>query len=146
MLMATYILILDIEKNTRIIVGGLGDIAFEKGHYLYIGSAKKNLDKRIARHLRQEKKMHWHIDHILTQATVSILEVWMRASDEECEASKMLHDHSQTAIVRNGIGSSDCKCPTHFYCFKGTVSELTKSLRNFGFRRIWKGLISDTRH
>ena len=30
---------------------------------MYVGSAKANLTKRIERHKRKRKKMHWHLDY-----------------------------------------------------------------------------------
>ncbi len=38
---------------------------FPCGFYIYVGSAQKNLKQRIERHIRREKKKHWHIDYLL---------------------------------------------------------------------------------
>jgi len=51
-----YCLVIEIPKNMSIIVGKLGKIKFEKGYYTYVGSAQNNLEKRIERHFRKEKK------------------------------------------------------------------------------------------
>ena len=45
-----YMIILQLEEDKTITVGSLGDIHFPKGFYVYVGSARKNLDQRIAHH------------------------------------------------------------------------------------------------
>jgi len=42
----------------------LGEFDFPAGIRLH-GSAKRNFEARIARHLRQEKTLRWHIDYLL---------------------------------------------------------------------------------
>ncbi len=51
-------------------VGALGTLHFERGYYVYIGSAQRNLQKRVERHLRREKKLRWHIDYLLLHARI----------------------------------------------------------------------------
>ena len=63
----SYILLLDLDNNLEIPVGKLGNISFQKGHYVYVGSALNGLDARIKRHLRKHKKIHWHIDYLLKE-------------------------------------------------------------------------------
>ena len=43
----------------------LSEFLLKKGIYIYTGSAKKNIDSRIKRHLSNSKKLHWHIDYLL---------------------------------------------------------------------------------
>ncbi|MCM8798399.1 MAG: DNA/RNA nuclease SfsA, partial [Candidatus Omnitrophica bacterium] len=57
----SYLLILELRKNTKIEVGSLGIVSFPKGFYIYVGKAEKNLLKRVSRHKRKLKKKHWHI-------------------------------------------------------------------------------------
>jgi Uri superfamily endonuclease len=48
----------------------IGNI-FSKGYYYYIGSAQKNLQSRLNRHKKVEKKVHWHIDYLTTNPLVT---------------------------------------------------------------------------
>ena len=116
--MATYLLILKVTRNARIAVGRLEDTEFKRGLCLYIGSAKRGLDKRIARHRIKQKKLYWHIDYILSSEQISVLEVWTKEANEECAIAHKVSTIPETEIVRNGIGSSDCKCATHLYFFE----------------------------
>ena len=58
----TYILLIAVERALTLDVGRLGAMTFPPGYYLYVGSALRNLGHRLARHLRREKRVHWHID------------------------------------------------------------------------------------
>ncbi len=39
-------------------------VFFEKGYYVYVGSALGTLSRRVHRHELKNKKLHWHIDYI----------------------------------------------------------------------------------
>ena len=67
----SYILILELKTVDTIAVGHLGAITFAPGIYAYVGSAMAGLEQRISRHLRKEKKLHWHIDYLLQVASVA---------------------------------------------------------------------------
>ena len=104
--------------DTTIQIGNLGIIAFEKGTYLYIGSAPSQ--KRLERHLRKEKKIHWHIDYFLQEASVEKIFI---AQEDECE----LAHHIKLPYIR-GFGCSDCLCPSHL--FHGELS-ISASLEHY---------------
>ena len=109
----SYIVILRLKKNEKISVENLGNIRFKKGYYLYVGSAKRNLSKRIARHQRKRKNLFWHVDY-LRQYTDHCASLPVRAStDLECEISDALNNISQWNIP--GFGSSDCNCNSHLF-------------------------------
>ncbi|MGE5336851.1 MAG: DUF123 domain-containing protein, partial [Gemmatimonadota bacterium] len=61
----SYQLLIEIARPLRCAIGRLGVFDFPAGRYLYTGSARRNLDARIARHLRGIKRLHWHIDYLL---------------------------------------------------------------------------------
>src|SRR5690349_8091196 len=63
-----YQLYLDLANATVLEIGRLGRLAFPAGLYVYTGSALGGLRPRLARHLRREKRHHWHIDHLLDHA------------------------------------------------------------------------------
>ena len=131
--MATYVLILKNMEESNIHVGRLGSVFFKRGLFLYIGSAKKALEKRISRHLAKDKKLFWHIDYILNSRNASILEVWTKEADQECETACKIDNFPGTMVVRKGIGSSDCSCSTHFYFFGGDLEEIRNLLERNGF-------------
>lgn len=111
-----YQLKIEIAENISLKIGALGICSFEKGIYVYTGSAMKNLSKRVARHKRTEKKLHWHIDHLLAHPSVEIIKVEIHPSElkEECFHNQKLLDSGAKTIVSK-FGSSDCKtCPAHF--------------------------------
>jgi Uri superfamily endonuclease len=71
----SYMMLLHLAHQVEIAVGGLGRLKFEPGWYIYCGSAKKGLAKRVARHRRKiGKALHWHIDYLVPHA-LSIKEI-----------------------------------------------------------------------
>ncbi|MGZ7049923.1 MAG: GIY-YIG nuclease family protein, partial [Methanobacterium sp.] len=64
--MATYCLLINLNVDSEISVGKLGKLNFKKGFYVYVGSALNSIDARIKRHLKNDKKLFWHIDYLLT--------------------------------------------------------------------------------
>ena len=120
-LSGTYILVLHLRKRLQIIIGSLGTFAFQRGYYLYIGSAfgPGGLSARIRRHLRQGKKNHWHIDYLLAEAAV--IDVWSSTDNDkhECGWARIIEGFSGLQLPIPGFGSSDCTCASHlFYSIK----------------------------
>ncbi|MFA5367192.1 MAG: GIY-YIG nuclease family protein [Dehalococcoidia bacterium] len=114
----TYILAIKLNKPAEITVGKLGRFNFPAGRYLYFGSAMNGLHARIARHLRSDKKLHWHIDYFLQRA--KIVDIWYVKSEErlECELCREAMGFPDTSVPVKGFGSSDCKCESHLLYFK----------------------------
>ena len=109
----SYLLLLRLEKNTSIEVGRLGRFLFQRGYYLYVGSAMRNLTARIDRHSRQRKKLHWHIDY-LRQAADRVIALPIRSSErQECEIAQAFSDVFPHGP--NRFGSSDCNCTAHLF-------------------------------
>jgi Uri superfamily endonuclease len=108
-----YALLLALDKEATIAVGRLGTFLFPAGYYLYIGSARGGLSQRVRRHLKQEKKLRWHIDYLRQWADV--IEVWYSLSEEcsECSWSQAAATMPQAQIPSPGFGSSDCRCCSH---------------------------------
>jgi len=72
-----YILILELESGRTIKADLLPAKYFQSGFYLYVRQAKSRLNRRIARHLRDRKKIFWHIHYFASKA--SIRDVWTKA-------------------------------------------------------------------
>ena len=110
----TYALVIKIPQPLRVRVGRLGDIAFPEGHWLYFGSALNGLEARLRRHLRQDKKLHWHVDCLTVKSPV--VQVWYAEGAErrECDWTVTALDCPGVTAPVPGFGSSDCRnCPAH---------------------------------
>ncbi len=111
-----YQLIIKVNKPIKIEVGKLGLIYFDKGIYIYTGSAKINLAKRIKRHLSAEKKIYWHIDYLLTNQNVKIIKILIFTNSKitECKINHSAYEVCSKESYLKGFGSSDCKeCRSH---------------------------------
>jgi Uri superfamily endonuclease len=114
-----YVLVISVGKNVGINVGALGPMDFEKGLYAYVGSAQNGLEKRIERHLRKDKRKFWHIDYLLDNDSVKVVDVFCKEAGkpEEC---KIAEEISKIGIPIKKFASSDCKCKSHLIKLKIT--------------------------
>ncbi len=110
-----YLLLVSLEKKTTITVGSLGKIDFEKGFYVYVGSAQNGLSRRIARHRRKKKTKRWHIDYLTALAETITPVPIVTMEDLECELSAKVENLAVFTV--KGFGSSDCRCPGHLHYF-----------------------------
>jgi sugar fermentation stimulation protein A len=113
-----YLLVLEIAAQAETEVGSLGTIAFKAGWYVYAGSAMKNLNQRVSRHLRKIRKAkHWHIDYV-TPFAKSISAFPIRSyRNLECELAAALQNLGGKGVPR--FGCTDCReCASHLYYFK----------------------------
>ncbi|MCR4318851.1 MAG: GIY-YIG nuclease family protein [Candidatus Brocadiaceae bacterium] len=113
-----YCLTIKLLKKHNIRVGCLGTFRFPRGFYVYVGSAQNNLEDRIERHLRQDKKMHWHIDYLLHYGQVTCVHTYAGEKHTECMLSQKIRNIKNVQILVNGFGSSDCSCTSHLYFFQ----------------------------
>jgi Uri superfamily endonuclease len=106
----TYQLTIDVARPVRCRIGSLGTFAFPAGTYRYTGSAKRALEARIARHLRREKRLRWHVDYLLAAPGVRVVAV-TRSRRAECA----LNRSSPGIVLVRGFGASDCArgCGAH---------------------------------
>ena len=70
-----YALVIVLDGDLQISIGALGTRSFTPGTHVYVGSAQKGLDKRIQRHLGNNKKRFWHIDYLLTNPAAHVKRV-----------------------------------------------------------------------
>ena len=125
----TYILIIKLDQDHLIHVGRLGVLPFRAGYYLYVGSALNGLRGRLARHLRLEKRLHWHIDYLLQHTQV--VEVWHHLGPEryECAWARSLAQMPAIQPFEGPFGASDCSCHTHlFYAPERPMQEEYQSI------------------
>ena len=106
----TYQLLIEVATPVRVSVGRLGTFDFPAGLYIYTGSARRNLEARVSRHLSTTKKMHWHIDYLLAAPGVRVCEV-RRHGAAECVVNHQIAGE----IPVKGFGASDCRagCGSH---------------------------------
>ena len=115
-----YILVFKLERDGCYTIGKLGNIDFPAGYYCYVGSALNGLEARIDRHLRKEKKFHWHIDYLLQYARITEI---IYAKINKSAHAKLTH-RAECMIAKSlagslscikGFGCSDCRCPSHLF-------------------------------
>lgn len=107
-----YAAIFRLEKTTSIEIGALGNIEFEKGIYVYLGSAMTNAEKRINRHFGEVENLHWHIDYFSEVAEPIDYFLLPESSEYECVLADAV---SKLGEPVKGFGCSDCGCSSHMY-------------------------------
>jgi Uri superfamily endonuclease len=118
----TYVLVVKLTRPSDVIVASGKVFALEPGYYGYIGSALSGLKKRIERHLRQTKKLHWHIDFLLQNAVV-VSAVCAESSQRiECRIARELT--TKYRYIRD-FGCSDCRCQSHLI-YSDNVEQIIK--------------------
>ncbi|GCL68155.1 DNA/RNA nuclease SfsA [Veillonella tobetsuensis] len=134
-----YVMVMHLDHDLDLEIGSKGMMHFKKGYYMYVGSAKANLTKRIERHKRKRKKMHWHLDyfrgHCEMIAAVPIrtsglpLESWSLTHEPypsmpsmpdpdievsvECALADAVGAIAEWEVPK--FGSSDCDCMSHLF-------------------------------
>jgi sugar fermentation stimulation protein A len=111
----SYIIMLHIAGDVEVTVGSLGAIHFAPGYYLYVGTAKRALTKRLNRHLRKNKTSHWHLDYLRNYADGCVA-IPIRSSEPlEQQLAAALQGIADGSIP--AFGSSDCGCASHLFHF-----------------------------
>jgi Uri superfamily endonuclease len=101
--LSAYILFIRVKKKCRVGIGSLGVKEFKRGYYLYIGSGKKNLMERLK-----------HIDYLLKNSNVSILDIYITYLSEDEIFSVLKRQRNITPFLEN-FGSGDTSNLTHFF-------------------------------
>jgi sugar fermentation stimulation protein A len=119
---------MSLSDDPTIGVGSLGRLHFHPGNYVYVGSAMAGLEARVARHMRPEKKTHWHIDHLLARARIEGAVVFPSEKRQECSIARKLQTTPGIMAVAR-FGSTDCGCPSHlFYLGKRPFGRILRRL------------------
>ena len=134
-----YVMVMHLDHDLDLEIGSKGMMHFKKGYYMYVGSAKANLTKRIERHKRKRKKMHWHLDYFRGHCEM-IAGVPIRTSGLPLESWSLTHESypsmpsmpdpdievSVECALADAVGaiaewevpkfgSSDCDCTSHLF-------------------------------
>jgi len=125
-----YVLVVSVGEPACLKVGALGRVSFRNGLYAYVGSGQVGLQKRVARHLRKDKKRFWHIDYLLGSSVASVVRVFWKEGEksEECHVAEVLGGRG---VPVAGFGCSDCHCRSHLFRIKGCgfLGEFMRELR-----------------
>jgi sugar fermentation stimulation protein A len=109
----SYLILLKVPTKKTVSIGKLGPVHFQPGYYIYIGSAKRALSKRIERHRRSRKKKFWHIDYLRSVSEFQT-SLPVRSSDNlECEIATKIGAFADWDVP--GFGASDCACSSHLF-------------------------------
>ena len=118
-----YALLIEVSSKAELVVGALGVMEFNPGIYVYVGSAlgPGGIEARVARHLRREKRLKWHIDYLLAAKGVSVRKVVFSEAGrgDECRVVGVLKELGLRVV--NRFGACDCKmwCGGHLLCCDG---------------------------
>jgi Uri superfamily endonuclease len=110
-----YVLVVFLPNPVEVNAKSFGHLFLEAGHYLYCGSAQAGLLPRLARHMRPDKKRHWHIDSLTNEGEVIGALTLDGPKTTECLLAQILSGLPGVTPVGRGFGSSDCRCPTHLF-------------------------------
>jgi Uri superfamily endonuclease len=108
----SYLLLIKLDEEAFIPIGGIGKQYFAKGYYVYVGSALYGIEQRVKRHRKGQKKTHWHIDYLLKHA--EIIDSYYKESDtrEECYIA---HQFQKNLLSLPSFGCTDCQCRSHLF-------------------------------
>jgi Uri superfamily endonuclease len=105
-----YAVFLELKEWNTIEIGKLGTFSFAPGVYVYVGSAKKNMEKRLARHVQIDKKKRWHLDYLRPYCQITKI-ISYETSIGECGLASKFKKKGKVCVPR--FGASDCKCGGH---------------------------------
>lgn len=141
-----YVLVIELMGDVAVRLPGRPEATLLAGRYLYCGSARGpgGIAARVARHMRRDKTVRWHVDRLTTAGRV--LGSWVFPEGDECALAARL---SALPVPIPGFGSSDCHaCVSHLFSWpegtavpfmEGTVALARERLRGVslptGFRR-----------
>lgn len=125
-------------------IGALGDLAFESGWHIYVGSALGSGGlKRLERHIVLARDRHrhpkWHIDYLLTEPRFMLSSAVFAVTTHrlECPVAKGL-DRGGVP----GFGCSDCRCNSHLVHRDGDPhGEITTVFRQLGLSPVIKRIM-----
>lgn len=126
-------------------VGALGDLLFQAGWYIYVGSALGSGGlQRLGRHISlarlRDKRPTWHVDYLLTSPEFSLIYAVCAISVDRYEC---LLSHELIGTRIPGFGCSDCSCASHlFYRKDDPRDEILTAFRSLRISPLIKTLIN----
>jgi Uri superfamily endonuclease len=100
-------------------IGALGHLPFAAGLYACLGSARGRsvtLGHRLARHMRREKVLRWHIDYLTTAPAVAVLGAYWSTDPTMTEAGLAGRFAERFPVIRR-FGNTDSRgsAPGHLF-------------------------------
>src|SRR5574340_585245 len=127
----TYILIFRCRCADCITIRRLGDLQFQPGFYVYVGSAfcPGGLRARIARHERVLEHPRWHMDYLCGRAEVNAV-FYRRGVQREHTWARGVSTLPGAVVALKGFGTSGCRCVAHLFWFEDDhfVMQLLKAM------------------
>ena len=114
-----YVFALANAQPRDIVVGRLGSFRFDRGLYLYVGSARGpgGLKARLRHHWQAAPSPRWHLDYLRARTRPAAAWIGLDGRQRECAWAARLGDERSLTAGPGGFGASDCRCPTHlFFC------------------------------
>jgi Uri superfamily endonuclease len=116
-----YVLHLTVGRTVSLCAGAIGAITLSSGHYVYVGSARKSIEGRVARHRRlayaKTGKLHWHIDYLLIHPKIDLIYEEAFAGYGECDIAQRIASLKGASVPVPRFGASDCRsgCGAHLF-------------------------------
>ena len=111
-----YLVLTRVPRRTTVEVGSLGAVRFERGWYLYVGSAARGRRARVARHLAAQKPLRWHADYLFTAFPARL--AWLvDGAAGECSLAGALEGLPGATRRPRRFGAGDCRCAGHLVWF-----------------------------
>jgi Uri superfamily endonuclease len=125
-LKGVYVLIIKVKQPVKVQVKSLGELEFESGTWVYVGSAmgdsSTSLENRLGRHFRKQKTIYWHIDYLLDEETKIEKAIWAQSEVHlECDLAQSLSSNDDFETGPKDFGASDCRsgCIAHIFKHQG---------------------------
>lgn len=124
-----YALLIRLDRPVRPAIRTLAPATLAAGYYLYLGSARGpgGIRARVARHLRRDKPVHWHVDHLTGPGRVT--RVIAAPGGNECDLATRALTLDTVTVPVAGFGSSDCRrCSAHLLRISGATGPVLRAL------------------
>lgn len=109
-----YILLIDLDRPLALDIPTLAPATLPPGRYAYCGSARGpgGIRARVGRHLKSDKRPHWHIDRLTGPGRIASAQAY--PDGNECTLFARLLNHPGVTVPVPGFGSTDCRrCASH---------------------------------
>ena len=111
----SYCLLFEVDSDLKVKVRNGRNFQIKRGIYIYCGSAfgGGGVKRRVLRHLKRDKKEHWHIDFLTTRDETEFIGFWIFEGKRcECEIAGKISNFGEAV---KGFGSTDCRCESHLF-------------------------------
>lgn len=111
----TYLYLLENSEDQRVDIRDMGELFLPKGFYLYAGSDRESLTKKLARHSRKRKGTQFPIDDL--RNIMSPAGSWpIRSADLQlCDLAQRVQNFAEPM---EGFETDHCSCRSHLFFFE----------------------------